>query len=91
MSFSGVKRRLPYNGRKRLILAVLEQAFPHGLKADALAWQAGITPKRAVYWRASVLMRWGLIQRRRNSQGFLVFRISDRGRRRLAYLREHLY
>jgi len=88
MPFSRVKR-LPYNGRKLLILTVLEQASPTGLRADILAWMAGVIPKRSVYWRLNRLWRFGLLRRRRNAQGFLVYRISERGRRRLAWLRRH--
>lgn len=79
-------KRLPYNGRKRLLLTVLEQAYPRGLRADTLAWKAGVSPKRAVYWGLNRLWRFGLLQRRRNAQGFLVYRISERGLRRLAWL-----
>jgi hypothetical protein len=90
VSFSGAKS-LPYNARKRLILGVLEEAYPGALRADGVAWKAGIYPKRAVYWRLNRLRLWGLIERRRNAQGLLLYRISERGRRRLAYLRDHLY
>jgi hypothetical protein len=88
MSFWRAKR-LPYNARKRLILAALEQAYPHGLRADVLAWQAGVSPRRAVYWRLNRLWRFGLLSRRRDVQGFLIYRINGRGRRRLAWLRRH--
>jgi len=86
MSFSRAKT-LGFNQRKRLILAVLEQACPYGLRADAVAWKSGVSPKRAIYWRLSRLWRWGLVQRRQNAQGFLVYQITARGRRRLAWLR----
>ena len=85
MLFSRVKS-LPYNARKRRILSVLEQVYPKGMRADALAWKAGVSPKRAVYWRLNRLWRFGLLQRRRNAQGLLVYRISERGRRRLTWL-----
>jgi DNA-binding PadR family transcriptional regulator len=86
VSFSRAKS-LPYNARKRLILGVLEEAYPHGLGADAVAWKAGVSPKRAIYWRLSRLWRWGLVQRRGNAEGLLVYRITPRGRRRLAWLK----
>jgi hypothetical protein len=79
-------KSLPYNARKRVILSVLDQAYPYGLRADAVAWKSGVSPKRAIYWRLNRLWRFGLIQRRHNAQGFLVYRISARGRRRLAWL-----
>jgi DNA-binding PadR family transcriptional regulator len=82
-------KRLPYNGGKRLILAVLEEAYPHGLRADVLAWKAGVSPRRSVYWRLSRLARWGLIQRRRGADGRLVYQIAERGRSRLAWLNGH--
>ena len=89
MLFSRVKS-LPYNARKRRILSVLEQVYPKGMRADALAWNAGVSPKRAVYWRLNRLWRFGLLQRRRNAQGLLVYRISERGRRRLIWLQRCL-
>jgi hypothetical protein len=48
----------------QLILAVLEQAYAVRLRAEGVAWKAGVSPERAVYWRLSQLWRWGLIQRR---------------------------
>jgi hypothetical protein len=89
MSFSRPKS-LPYNARKRLILSVLERVYPKGMQADALAWKAGVFPKRAVYWRLNRLWRFGLLQRRRDWQGLLVYRISERGRRRLIWLQRRL-
>ena len=89
MSFSRQKS-LPYNARKRRILSVLERVYPKGMRADALAWKAGVSPKRAVYWRLNRLWRFGLLQRRRNAQGLLVYRISERGRRRLIWLQRRL-
>lgn len=85
MSFLSTKR-LPYNVRKRVILTVLEGAYPGGLRADAIAWKSGVSPKRAIYWRLNRLWRFGLLQRQRNAQGLLVYRISARGRRRLSWL-----
>jgi len=79
-------KSLPYNARKRIILAVLDQAYPGGLRADTVAWKAEVSPKRAIYWRLNQLHRWGLIERRRDAQGLLVYRITARGRRRLAWL-----
>jgi hypothetical protein len=90
MPFSSTKH-LPRNAFKRRLLAVLEQAYPHGLRADVLAWKSGVSPKRAVYWRLNRLWRFGLLNRRRDAEGFFVYRISQRGRGRLAYLREHLH
>ena len=87
MSFSRAKG-LPYNGRKKLILAVLEGAYPQGLRADALAWKAAVSPKRAVYWPLNRLWRFGLLQRRRDAQGLLVYSITTRGRDRLAWLKK---
>ena len=86
MSFSRAKS-LPYNARKRRILSVLERVYPKGMRADALAWKSGVSPKRAVYWRLNRLWRFGLLQRRRNVQGLFVYRLTGRGRERLAWLR----
>jgi predicted ArsR family transcriptional regulator len=85
MRFSGAKH-VPYNDRKRLILAFLDQARPKGVRADAVAWKSGVSPKRAIYRRLNRLWRWGLIQRRRDAQGFVVYRITARGQRRLPWL-----
>ena len=79
-------RNAAYNSRKRATLEALERAYPQSLRADALAWQTRFFPKRAVYCHLNRLSRWGLIQRRRNAQGLLIYRISGRGRRRLAWL-----
>ena len=80
-------KSLPYNARKRVILAVLDQAYPNAVRADTVAWKAGISPKRAIYWRLNRLWRWGLIQRRQNAAGLLIYRITARGRQRLAWLK----
>jgi len=86
MPFSRAKR-LPYNARKRLILSALERAWPEGLRADAVAWQTRIPDRWHVYFPLARLARWGLVERRRDAQGLLVYRITARGRRRLAWLR----
>ena len=85
MRFSRAKT-LGFNGRKRLTLAFLERAFPGGVRADRIAWATRFSPKRAVYSHLNRLIRWGLVQHRRDSQGLLVYRISARGRRRLSWL-----
>ena len=90
MSFARMRAKgAGYNGRKRLILAALEAAWPGGLRADAVAWKAGVSPKRAIYWRLSQLSRWGLIQRRRDGQGVFVYRVTARGRQRSAWLEKN--
>jgi DNA-binding MarR family transcriptional regulator len=86
MSFSRAKT-LGFNGRKRLTLAFLERAYPHqGVRADRIAWETRFSPKRAIYAHLNRLWRWGLIQRRRDGQGLLVYRITRRGRERLTWL-----
>ncbi len=81
-----MSKRLPYNARKRFILSVLEQAYPNALRAENIAWKAGISPKRSVYWRLNRLYRFGLLRRWRDSQRRFVYRISLRGRSRLLWL-----
>ena len=83
--FSSAKT-LGFNGRKRLTLAFLERAFPHGVRADRIAWETHFSPKRAIYSHLDRLIRWGLIERRRDSERILIYTISARGRRRLAWL-----
>jgi hypothetical protein len=87
MSFSRANT-FGFNQRKRLLLTVLAEAFPYGLRADAIACKAGVSPKRAVYWRLNRLWQFGLLQRRR-TQGSLLYRITKRGRERLAWLRQN--
>ena len=79
-------RNAAYNSRKRATLEALERAFPYGLRADALAWQTRFFPKRSIYCHLNRLWRFGLLQRRRDAQGFLVYRITARGRSRLGWL-----
>jgi DNA-binding PadR family transcriptional regulator len=87
MRFSGTKR-LGFNGRKRLTLGFLERAYPQGVRADRIAWETRFFPKRAIYAHLNRLWRWGLIQRRRDAKGLLAYRITKRGRDRLAWLRD---
>jgi hypothetical protein len=55
-------------------------------RADTLAWKAGISRKRCVYWPLNRMWHIGLLQRRHDAQGLLVYRLSQRGRRLLAWL-----
>ena len=79
-------KTLGFNGRKRLTLAFLDRAFPYGVRADRIAWETRFSPKRAVYAHLNRLWRFGLLQRRWDAQGMLVYRITRQGRDRLAWL-----
>jgi len=72
------------NGRKRAILAALE---PGGwLTPGVIAALVGMSG-RSIYWPLKRYWRWGLLRRREDRRGRLLYSISDRGRERLRWLR----
>jgi DNA-binding transcriptional ArsR family regulator len=72
------------NGRKRAILAALE---PGGwLTPGVIAALVGMSG-RNVYWPLKRYWRWGLLRRRQDRRGRLLYSLSDRGRERLRWLR----
>lgn len=48
---------------------------------------AGYYPVRAAYTYVKRLSNWKLVERQLDRQGFLLYRISERGQARLAWLR----
>src|SRR5258708_4490150 len=74
-----------YNELKRLTLALFESY--DWLRPPDWAHRTRFQPKRASYSYLKRLCRWGLLQRRWDAGGFLVYGLSDRGRERLAWLR----
>lgn len=74
-----------YNGLKRHALGVFAK---NGGWLNAPAWAvfAGFYPIRAAYSYLLRLHRFGLLYRRRNARGLVLYRISERGRRRLEWL-----
>ena len=75
-------RKRAFNELKRETLALFE-ASPEGLQPQAYAWQIGKLPARAAYSYLKRLWRWGLLVRRERP---VRYRISQRGRDRLAWL-----
>lgn len=58
------------------------------MTAVELAWAMRLAyPVRGLYPHLADYARWGLILRWRGAGGRLLFRIADRGRARLAWLR----
>jgi hypothetical protein len=74
-----------YNELKRRALAVF--AGRAWLNVPAWSVLAQVYPTRAAYsylWR---LHRWGLLERRRDARGLVLYRLSARGAARLSWLR----
>jgi DNA-binding transcriptional ArsR family regulator len=71
------------NGRKRAILTALEPGA--WLTPGVIAALVGMSG-RSVYWPLKRYWRWGLLRRREDRRGRLLYCLSARGRRRLAWL-----
>ena len=74
-----------YNRMKLLALATLENRG--WLSPAAWAVLAGYYPVRASYTYLKRLWRWKLLDRQLDRRGLLLYRISERGRARLNWLR----
>ncbi len=76
-----------YNGLKRHALGIFAR---HGGWLNPPAWAvlASFYPIRASWTYLLRLHRFGLLHRQRDARGLVRYRLSDRGRRRLAYLAE---
>lgn len=73
-----------YNRRKRQALQIFEE---HGwLNPAAFAMLAGMRPIRGVYSYLRRLHGWGLLKRARSPRGLILYRLSEKGARRLAWL-----
>lgn len=73
-----------WNKRKLRTLEIFQEAFPEALRPEAYARRIGKFPARAAYSYLKRLERWGLLV----SLGKPIrYRITDKGRRRLAWLR----
>jgi hypothetical protein len=81
----GSKFNSKFNSLKRDALQVFAR---HGGWLDVPAWsvRAGFYPVRAAYTYLRRLHGYGLLHRGRDARGRLVYRLSRRGRRRLAWL-----
>ena len=67
------------------------QSLADGRSSDVphLAVRVGYYPIRGFYPSLAKWCRWGLLAVSRGFDGRLLYRITDRGRRRLTWLREH--
>lgn len=74
-----------YNSLKRRALAVFEHRG--WLSPPAWAVLAGFYPVRASYTYLKHLHKWKLVDRSLDRRGLLLYRLSQRGRERLAWLR----
>jgi len=79
------KHQGKFNSLKKRTLQVFDRAGGW-LDVQAFAARAGFYPMRAAYSYVRRLWRYGLLDRARDARGRLVYRISGRGRRRLAWL-----
>lgn len=77
-------RRMQFNERKRQALAIFEQRG--WLNTPAWAALAGFYPVRAAYSYLARLYRWGLLERREDARGLLLYRLTARGQQRLTWL-----
>ena len=76
--------RLQFNERKRQGLAIFEGRG--WLSPPTWAVLAHFRPVRAAYSYLLRLHRWGLLERTRDSRGLLLYRLTERGWRRLKWL-----
>ena len=74
-----------YNSLKLMTLAAFERRG--WLNPPTVSQLTGYRPVRAVYSYLLKLHRWGLLLRQRDDRGLLLYRLSDRGRDRLAWLK----
>ncbi len=76
------------HGRNELKLKALGIFENRGwLNVPAWATLAGYYPIRSAYTVLKRFHRWHLLECRLDARGLLLYRISDRGRARLAWLR----
>lgn len=74
---------MTYNARKRQALEVFVRG---SLSPSRWAILAGFYPVRAAYSYLSRLWRWGLLQRNVDARGMIIYQLSEKGHRRLAWL-----
>jgi len=76
-----------YNELKREALAIFDSH--DWLRPPDWALLARFWPPRSAYSYLKRLWFWRLLERRRDARGLLVYRLSDRGRDRLRWLRRN--
>ena len=79
---------MEYNARKRQALEIFQDRG--WLNPPAWAVLAGFSPIRAAYSYLGRLSRWGLLQRNLDTRGMIIYALSEKGRRRLAWLDERV-
>jgi len=77
------------HGKNRLKIRVLRALQRGWLNPPTICTLVGFFPIRAMYSYLLRLHRWGLLERRRDSRGLLLYRLSKRGFERLEWLREN--
>jgi len=76
------------NGRKRVILAFLAARRGRPATVSEIAWGARLPyHRRGLYGLLRAYAHWGLVIPNRGVDGRLLYRLGDRGRERLAWLR----
>lgn len=80
--------KLAYNEMKLRALATFE-AQGGWVSPSDWAVRAGYYPIRAAYTYIKRLWSWKLVERRLDRRGLLLYRISERGQARLAWLRKN--
>ena len=76
--------------KKTLKIRVLTALDGRGwLNVPMVSTLADFHPVRSVYTYLLRLQRWGLVRRRKPLGAMILYSISQRGRERLAWLREH--
>jgi DNA-binding MarR family transcriptional regulator len=78
------KHPAPYNSLKKRVLEIFDRA--NWLSPGEIAVQIRMFPIRGAWGYLKRLWRWGLLRRRRGAGGRLVYAITMKGRRRLAWL-----
>jgi DNA-binding PadR family transcriptional regulator len=76
--------------KNRLKIRVLDALQREWLTPPTIAATVGFSPIRAMYSYLLRLHRWGLLERRRDTRGLILYRISKRGLKRLEWLRENV-
>ena len=79
------KQRAGFNSLKLRALEAFENCL--GLNPSVWAARTGFYPARASYSYLARLHRFGLLERRRDSRGFVFYSLSRKGLERLAWLR----
>ncbi len=81
------RRRSPFSGYNRRKRQALQIFYERGwLNPPVFAMLAGMRPIRGVYSYLRRLHAWGLLERARSPRGLILYRLSPKGARRLAWL-----